>query len=240
MPYDVFVLGQGLRDEHVRGKVVVVIDVLRACSTITTALANGARSVLPIADVGEAGRLVTHMDPATYVLGGERDALPIPDFPLGNSPREFTPEVVQGRTVILHTTNGAPLFPAAASAELVVAGCLLNVAAVTQLLQDAGRDAVLICAGWKGRVSLEDTLCAGLLLHRVCGGALPDDASDAARVATALYDAEKGDLEGALRRSEHGRRLIALGHDADVSYCAQIDLYAGLLPQYDGTGLKLG
>lgn len=239
MAYEVFLLGQPLRDEHVRGKAVVVIDVLRACSTIVTALANGARSVIPIADVGDAGRLVAHLDPAAYVLGGERDALPIPDFPLGNSPSEYTPEVVKGRTVILHTTNGAPIFPAAASAESVVAGSLLNVQAVVRFLQEAGRDAVLVCAGWKGRVSLEDTLCAGLILHRIFDGHLPDEVSDAARVACSLYDTERSNLQGALVRSQHGRRLAGLGHAEDLAACARIDAYPDLLPRYDGSGLTL-
>ena len=239
MHYEVNLLGQPLRDEHVRGKAVVVIDVLRACSTIVTALANGARSVVPIADVGEAGRLASNLDQASYVLGGERDALPIPDFALGNSPSEYTPEVVKGRMVILHTTNGAPIFPAVAAAETVVAGSLLNVSAVVRFLRDSEQDAVLICAGWKGRVSLEDTLCAGLIFHRLYGGVCPDDASDAARVAFSLYDAEQYDLHAALARSQHGRRLTALGHADDIAYCAQTDTFADLLPRYDGSGLTL-
>jgi 2-phosphosulfolactate phosphatase len=237
--FEVFLLGQPIRDDHVRGKAVVVIDVLRACSTIVTALANGARTVIPIADVGEAGRLASNLDASAYVLGGERDALPIPDFPLGNSPREFTPEVVGGRTVILHSTNGAPVFPAAASAEAVVAGCLLNVSAVEHFLREAGQEAVLVCAGWKGRVSLEDTLCAGLLFHRLCNGHCPDDASDAARLAFSLYETERHDLEGALARSQHGRRLAELGHSDDVRDCARLDHYGDLLPRYDGSGLRL-
>ena len=149
---------------------VVVIDVLRACTTIVTALEHGARAVIPVTAPGEAGRIASTMDPDAVRLSGERDALPIPEYHFANSPRDFSAATIGGKTLILSTTNGSALFNAVEKADRVVAGCLRNAAAVADAIRANGDDALLLCAGWRGEPSLEDTLCAGYLAHLVWNG----------------------------------------------------------------------
>ncbi len=237
MAYEVFLTPGALRPDDVRGKTVVVIDVLRASTTIVTALENLARAVIPVTAPGEAGRLASTMDPDAVRLGGERDAQPIPEYHFGNSPLEFTPESIGGRTLVLSTTNGSALFAAAAGGETVVAGCFRNAGAIVHLLRAGTADVLFLCAGSRGRACLEDTLCAGLLLDRLWDGACPDTADDAARLAFTAYQAERGDIARALAGSTHGRRLTALGYGADVAFCAEVDA-SPVVPRFDGTRLK--
>lgn len=226
MTAEVFLTPGSLRSEDVRGRSVVVIDVLRACTTIVSALDSGARGVIPVADFAQAGKIASNLDPASYLLGGERDAVPIEGYHLGNSPASYDAPTVAGRTIILYTTNGTGAFVAAADAALLIAGGFVNAAATVSALREAGHDVTLVCAGWKGRASLEDTLCAGLLLHRLFDGVLPSDATDAVRIAWRQYEAEKNSLETAVRQSTHGRRLAGLGLEADVALSTRCDTHA--------------
>lgn len=223
MNAEVFLTPGTLRREDVRGRTVVVIDVLRACTTIVVALGNGARGVIPVADMAEAGKIASNLDPAAYLLGGERDAVPIDGYHLGNSPASYDAATVRGRTIILNTTNGTGAFVAASGAARVLAGAFVNAQAVVEALCAGDADVTFVCAGWKGRASLEDTLCAGLMLHRLFSGRLPADATDSVRIAMRQYQAESTALDAAVRESTHARRLVALGFDADVALAAQVD-----------------
>ncbi len=238
MTSQVFLTPGALRPDDVRGRTVVVIDVLRASTTILAALEHRARAVIPVTAPGEAGRLASTMDPDAVRLGGERDALPIPEYHFGNSPLEMTEEAIGGRTLVLSTTNGSALFAATSGATTVVAGCLRNATAAADAARAANADTVLLCAGWRGRACLEDTLCAGFLLDRLWNGVCPDDADDAARLAFTVYRAERHDLARALGLSLHGRRLTELGHADDIAYCAAVDA-SPFVPRFDGTRLTL-
>src|SRR5690554_1115604 len=128
---DVFFSVQTFQEEELRGKTVVVVDVLRATSTIVTALANGAKSVIPVADMGEASRISQSIDSDNYLLCGEKNGVQIEGYDLGNSPLEFTPEVVGGKSLILNTTNGTRAIKKSVGAAEVYIASFLNLASVT-------------------------------------------------------------------------------------------------------------
>ncbi len=207
MNVDVFLTGSHVTEEDVEGRTVVVIDVLRASSTIITALANGARAVIPVADMDQAGKIAMNLDPSTYLLGGERDGDRIDGYHLGNSPLEYTPDVVHDKTIILNTSNGTRALWNAREARHLIVGGFLNADRVVQFIREAGLDLTIICAGNHDRVTLDDTLCAGLILHRLWNGQEPEQVSDAAHIALTQYLHDRDALAEALRQSNHARWL---------------------------------
>lgn len=215
-----------LDGDALRGRTVVVVDVLRAASTVVTALANGARAVIPAAEQGEVGRLAATLDPDVSFLGGERGGQRLAGYGAGNSPHEYTREAVAGRTVVLTTSNGTRAMALARAADAAAVACFLNASAAVGFLREtveAGRPATVLCAGSGGRVSLEDTLCAGLLVDGVTSEGEVARLGDAAQMAFALYRGSQSQLARALFGAEHTQRLIALGYADDVTYCARTD-----------------
>lgn len=225
---DVFLISANLADEDLRERTVVIIDVLRASSTITTALQNGARDVVAVADMAEASRIASYMDPSTFLLGGERHADKIEGYHLGNSPLEYTREVVEGRTVLFSTTNGTNAITRTAAAKTLVVGCFLNARRVAGFVEERGLDVLLVCAGSHDRVALEDVLCAGLLLDLLWEGTPPGHASDTARIAFSQYHHNRDALDAAILQTTHAQRLQAKGYGADIDYCLQIDAVPAL------------
>lgn len=222
----------------------MVIDVLRASTTIVTALAHGAAGVLPVADVDEARRLAAGIGESA-VLGGERGGLRIPGFDLGNSPREYTRDAVAGRTVVITTTNGTAALQACRDAAEIVVGALVNrmavADAVRRLAAAAGVDRVhLVCAGTDGEITAEDVLAAGAILDAAAAAdpAGRDELDAAARAALGQYRrvAASADVAAAVvaefRRSPGGSNLVDLGMEADLPVAAAIDAFA-VVPRLD-------
>ena len=231
MDLEVTLSPRALDEGSLDGRDVVVVDVLRASSTIVTALSNGARAVIPVAEQGEAGRLAASLDPDVSLLGGERGGTTLAGYGAGNSPLEYTREAVAGKTVVLTTTNGTRALALVRNARTAVVGCFLNASAAAGFIDralQADRPVTILCAGSDGRVSLEDTLCAGLLVSRVAQPADVALLGDAAQIAFALYRGSEGQLARALFGAEHTQQLIGLGHSDDVTYCARIDALSGL------------
>lgn len=231
MDLDVILSPLAVDGEVLRGRAVVVVDVLRASSTVVTALSNGARAVIPAADQGEAGRLAASLDADVSLLGGERGGRPLAGFGAGNSPLEYTREAVAGRTVVLTTSNGTRAMSRARAADAAAVGCFLNASAAAGFLKQAvevGRPATVLCAGSGGRVSLEDTLCAGRLVESVVGEAEVAHLGDALQMAFALWRGSRDRLARALFGAEHTQRLIALGYSDDVAFCARTDALPAL------------
>jgi 2-phosphosulfolactate phosphatase len=209
-----------LPERDLAGCAAVVFDVLRATSTMVTALSHGAAGVWPARSIEEARALKERRPGA--LLGGERHGEKIAGFDLGNSPLEYG-ENVRGREIISTTTNGTIALRAAENAERVLAASLLNNGAVAEhLAAQAPRGILLVCAGTFREAALEDILAAGMLIS-LLPGCVP---GDSAQLALALYRQEAHDLAGALRRGKNGRALIAKGREAEVEWCAQ----ASLLP----------
>src|SRR5207253_7702905 len=149
------------------GRVAVVIDVLRATSTMIEALANGARTIFPVATIDEAVRLGQNLDRTATLLCGERKSVRIEGFDLGNSPFEFTDDAVAGKALVMSTTNGTRAVLCAADARRALVASLLNLDAVAQAVAEDGDDVAIICAGREQRFALEDAVCAGLIAERV-------------------------------------------------------------------------
>lgn len=201
----------------------VVIDVLRASSTIVAALAAGAQSIYPVVSTEEAIKLATLLGREDALLAGERRGLKVEGFDLGNSPREFTPETVGGKRVVMSTTNGTRALVSVAGAERILVASFLNLSAVAVACAGAERLAV-VCAGREGRFSIEDAVCAGMLLGRLkerLGGAL--EVEDAGRAALALAEALV--LDDALFEDAAAARALAkIDMLDDVSWCVRLDV----------------
>ena len=214
-----------LRPEQVGQSVAVVIDVLRATTTIVHALAAGCCAVWPIEEVEEARRVADQMRAGRVLLGGERDGVPPAGFDLGNSPSEYTATRCKGKTLVLTTTNGTrALLRAAAAARTLVAG-FVNFSAVCEQLAAEARPVDIVCAGYHGDVALEDALLAGALVEFLSEqGAV--GLNDAARLAWDCFENHGRVLDGALEVSAGGAHLRGLGYDDDIKAAARVDQFA--------------
>lgn len=233
---DVRLSPAGLAPESLQGRTVAVIDVFRAGSTAVTALANGARAVIPAADHGEAGRLAARLDADTVLVAGDRNGAPLDGY-VGPSPAALSSETVRGRTVVLTTANGTPALARARGAETTVAASFLNAsraAAFVHLAARAGHPVTLLCAGTDGRVAVEDVLCAGFMLGRFLQPSDVARLGDAAQMAYALYAGSHRQIGAALAGSTQARRLAAQGAGADVAACTRIDAVDTLPVLSDG------
>lgn len=235
------------RPEHLTGCSAVIIDLLRASTTITRALEQGAARVIPVLEPDEALLVRERLQAAgvareQIVLGGERGGVLIPGFDLDNSPAAYTRDRVRGRTVVFTTTNGtrALMLAQAHGAGPVLIGCLNNLAAVVDRLP-TDRDVHLLCAGTRGEVSQEDVLCAGAMVQRLVEREFALPADDQGRMALGLWRHAAAEPEGVLRTmrdSRGGRNLTRLGFDADIPDCARIDC-SGLAPRLEGGALTV-
>ena len=199
---------------------VVVIDAVRASSTIAHAIAAGAKRVIPVAAVEEARALRKQLEGERPLLGGERGGLKIDGFDLGNSPESYTPQAVGGRTVIMTTTNGTRAMRAGERVGGVVVGAFVNLPAVVARLLDWGDDVLLAPVGREEALVLDDTVCAGMYADALLGAGA--DLSPAAEDLRRAYLPYAGRLLGALTESASGRALIAVGLGSDLRYCAQV------------------
>lgn len=216
-----------VRPQVLAGRTAVVFDVLRATSTMVTALAHGCRGVIPVEEVEEARRLAEKLAAQKHpvLLAGERGGQKISDFPHGNSPLEFLPEVVAGKLLVLTTSNGTrAICRAAEAANRVLVGSLLNAGAVAREIAREGRDVALICAGSEGCFSLEDALAAGLVIEEM-GLKEYSSLSDLAIAALHLARAYSTEPCLAFEHSRHGRKLLELGLKEDLKWCARKNVY---------------
>jgi 2-phosphosulfolactate phosphatase len=207
------------------GRTAVVIDVLRASSTIVEALAAGARTIFPVASVEEATRLANTLGRSEVLLCGERRCLPIEGFDLGNSPAEFTAERVGGKTLVMTTTNGTAAIVAAQPADRVVVAAFTNLSAVVADLIQAKAEPVLICCGREGRFGLEDAVCAGRMIRALQTGGpkVRWVLNDGARAAVALSEAGQ-ELGALFRECAAGVQIVEAGLESDLDFCARVDV----------------
>ncbi len=214
----------------------VVIDVLRATTNIVVAFQHGCRSVLPVASAEEA--LTARAAVPDPVLAGEQAGLRIPGFDLGNSPREFSREAVGGRDMILTTSNGTKTLRSVAAGRTVAIGAFRNRAAVADWLVGRGADSLIVCSGYEGGFSLEDAVCAGAIVDRAAQVATGLTLGDGARACHVLWERFGSDLPRMFRESAWGRRMLALGFEADLAECAELDATA-VVPLMQGDRITL-
>lgn len=206
------------------GKVVVVIDILRATTTMCYAFMNGAERIIPIESVDEAKK---HLG-GNYVVAAERDGVVAEGFTLGNSPESFTPEIVSGKTVVLTTTNGTYTLHQCLAADKIVTGAFSNISALCNWLIGWNQPVILACAGWKNKFNLEDTVFAGAVLHTIKEHFNLE--SDSCVAALNLFLTASQNLEGYLRHSNHAQRFDRLGID-DLPICLKTDV-TDIVPIY--------
>ncbi|MGA9116307.1 MAG: 2-phosphosulfolactate phosphatase [Bacteroidota bacterium] len=218
----VFTPGQ-VDEMSLRGKTVVMIDVLRSSTTIVTALRNGAKEVIPVATVESAVKISGNLFGDVILLGGERNGRMIEGFHLGNSPAEYTEEKVKGKSIIFSSTNGSQAMVRARHAqELLVCG-FVNISAVAEHLREGSQACTIVCAGRSGAFSLEDAVCGGFLIHKLAMEGDHAELSDAAMGAHALYKSFGRSILKMIRGSEHGRHLAEIGFAGDLPLCAEVD-----------------
>ena len=235
MKLDVAFSPQGLSPADVQGRVVFVIDILRATTTMCAALHNGAKALIPVASTEEALRLAQTIGSTDVLLAGEQNCVRIPGFALGNSPLEMTEAVVRGKTIIVTTTNGTRALLAAQGASAVYAVAAANLSIAGERARESlqkNRDVVIVCAGRESAFGLDDAYCAGRLTVAALGSPRPRKGLNDAAIAGLDLVRRYGDSwTRPLRRSGAGRELLRLGFERDVAEAGRLDAYP-VLPQF--------
>ncbi len=205
-------------DDHMNS-VVVIIDMLRASSAICTAFANGAASILPVADVDEAREYKER----GYLVAAERDGFVLDFADFGNSPFNFTKEKVEGKTIVYSTTNGTGIINLASSAHTVAIGSFLNLGALAEWIVRQDRDTLLFCAGWKNRFNIEDTICAGAMAAKLMKTGNFNTMCDSTLAAMDLWSLACNDLPGYIEKAAQRTRLRNKNLDDCIEFCLTID-----------------
>jgi len=236
MRVDVFFTPLGVTPGDVTGRPVIVLDILRATTTMIHALANGARAVVPASAPDEAIRIAQALEPSGRLLAGERRAQRIEGFDLGNSPAEMTAEVVADKTIVMATTNGTPAFGVLEAARPVFVAAATNFSAVVAQARPAAEAAggvAILCAGRERMFALEDAYAAGRFAQALLplGGRRTAALNDAAVAALELVRRYGDKWKNAVRASAHARDLIALGFRQDVLAASEVDRHA-IVPVY--------
>lgn len=211
---------------------VVVVDVLRATSTVVEALANGAKAVFPVATADDAARIAQSIGRDSVLLCGERKGLPIEGFDLGNSPLEFNADTVADLSLVMTTTNGTRAFLTVMErrggkgdpdAAQILAGSFLNLGAVVNRLRSPDDPAAIVCAGREGRFALEDAICAGAIVAGLRAGGVEVAGNDGAVAGEALAERHMDRLPRALAQTAAGEHLRSIGREEDVTFCGTVD-----------------
>ncbi len=214
----------------VENTIVVVADIFRATSCMVTAFAHGVNSIVPVATVEECRQLQGR----GYLGAAERNAQTLEGFELDNSPFSYMDDNLIGANIAMTTTNGTLAITRSRQAVKVLVGAFLNLEAITRYLRTQQYDVLVLCAGWKGRVNLEDTLFAGAVAERLKEDYILHE--DSALMAQRLYGQAERNMLSYLANSSHIRRLQRLGIQKDIAYCLQTDLY-DVVPVLRGSAL---
>ncbi len=202
------------------GKIVVVVDIFRATSTMIAALANGVSEIQTFADLEECRA----MKERGFLIAGERNGLTAPGFEMGNSPVAYLNQMHAGRKLAMTTTNGTLAISKSSSADEILIGAFPNLSATIQYLQGKNQDVLIHCAGWKGMFNLEDSLYAGALVKSL--EATHEAVEDGALAMKALFEKEGHDLKGFLSQASHAKRLQNHNIDSDIDFCLTLDLFS--------------
>lgn len=216
-------------DKHA-DSIVVIIDILRASSAICTAFANGAAAIIPVAEIDEAKAYKTK----GYLVAAERDGFVLDFADFGNSPFNFTPEKVRGKTIVYSTTNGTGIIKLSSEAAMIVIGAFLNISSLTEWLEGQERNVLLFCAGWKNRFSLEDTICAGAIASRLMKTSLYSTICDSTVAAMDLWSIAEDDPLQYIEKAAQRTRLRDKGLDDCISFCLKPDFTRKIPVMKDG------
>ena len=221
MTIEVFGVHSHVINKELRNTQAVVIDTLRATSVMITALNNGCRQVVPAIEIEEAMHCKRTMPEQKVLLGGERNAVLIPGFDLSNSPREYTREIVDGKVLVLTTTNGTAAIHRAMGAKRVLIGAMINAAAVARKLMEEGDHTTIICAGTRGKFSLDDIFTAGCIISNLRGLGAKISLDDLGYTSEMLYLQFRNEWQSLIKNASHYNILVECGYKDDIAYCMQ-------------------
>lgn len=230
MKVDVIISADDIKNEKIEGKTVVVIDMLRATSVITTAIMNGCTKVIPVLTVERAFEL-SDGNREAFILGGERRALKIDGFDCSNSPLEYSLDAVKDKTIILTTTNGTRAINGCKKAKDLLIGCLLNAKAAAEKLVKLNNDIVIVNAGTYGQFSMDDFICSGYIIE--CLKELAEvELTDIAYTSNYIYK-ENTDIISFIKHARHYNVIKNLGLEEDLKYCCRKDI-TEVVPHFNG------
>jgi len=213
--------------------IVVLVDILRATTTICTAFENGVQAIIPVATIEEAKQLKEQ----GFLVASEQDGMKLDFADFGNSSFSFTRERVEGKTLVYCTTNGTQALEMAKHSERVVIGAFINISALTQWLSEKDRNVVILCSGWKNKFCLEDTLFAGALSSRLLDSGKFTTNCDSALASIDLWNVAKDDILQYIKKAAHSHRLKKLGLDDVIPYSFTTD-QTKVVPVFDGKVIK--
>jgi 2-phosphosulfolactate phosphatase len=216
----------------IKDKVVVVVDVLRATTCMVTALANGVSKIRTYADLNACRGMRSN----GYIIAGERDGKKVEDFDLGNSPLNYLDDAYLGENLAITTTNGTLAIDKSKHAKEVIVGALVNLDAVVEYLTSQDRNVLIFCAGWKGKVNIEDTLFAGAVVNKLKNEF--ESECDAPRMAELVYENSKENIIESLKNASHVKRLNAFDIEADIQFCLTPNKY-NIIPILKGQDLVI-
>lgn len=199
--------------------IIVIIDILRASSSICTAFANGALSIIPVSDANEAKNYKSK----GYLVAAERDGFILDFADFGNSPFNFSRERVEGRTIVYSTTNGTGIINLASAGYMIVIGSFLNLGALTRWLVNEKKDVLLFCAGWKNRFNIEDSVCAGSIAEKLINSGSFSTICDSTLAAMDLWSLAKPDISGYMEKAAQRSRLRDKNLDDCIEFCLTPD-----------------
>ena len=230
MTIDVVISADDIKNDVIKGKTVIVIDMLRATSVITTAVANGCSKVIPVLTIEEAVDIPQN-NKNEYILGGERKALKIEGFDCSNSPLEYTKDVVKNKTIVITTSNGTRAIKGCEDAKNILIGAMINARAVAKKAMELKNDVVLVNAGTYGQFSMDDFICSGYIID--CMISMSDykiGLSDIGTTAHYIYENNK-DIIGFVKNASHYKRIMDLKLYDDLDYCCKKDII-DVVPEY--------
>jgi 2-phosphosulfolactate phosphatase len=234
MRIDLFVIPLEISEEKLKDRTVVVIDVLRASTSICQALAAGAKEVIPMDSPAEAIELADSLSSDKVLLCGEREGQIIEGFDLGNSPLEYTPERVKGRTLIFSSTSGSRTIVRARLASDTVVGGFVNFQSVIDYFPESLDDLIILCAGKWQQYSMEDCVCGGMLIDKLMERYENIQLNDGAKTAGILFQCYKDSIYDLIKNSTHGQYLSSIGMEKDLPVCATLNSIPVLPRLIDG------
>ncbi|MBU3180371.1 2-phosphosulfolactate phosphatase family protein [Clostridium psychrophilum] len=228
MKIDIIISADDIKREKIENKTVVVIDMLRATSVIVTAINNGCKGVIPVVTVNEASAIARNSK-EEVMLGGERDALKIEGFHYSNSPIEYTRETIEGKSLVMTTTNGTKAIKGCICARNILIGAMINAKACAKKIVELNKDVVIVNAGTNGEFSIDDFLCSGYIIDCI----LNLEKAELSDIATTSHYVYKNnqDIYSFITYANHYKTITKLGLTADLEYCCRKDII-DIVPEY--------